>query len=523
MDGKIQQMQPLTLPPRTTAVANVPLPQDTQPAGYAALIAAFDLQVPPPDEMLAVSTKYPLRREGRWRVLTPRYRPSKTIVGQLEFALRHEGVDLGVLSALFRATPPAFIEEWMRSQPTSGYTRRVWFLYEWLMGVRLDLPDAPRAPYVGVLDGERQFSVEGETITRYRIRNNLPGTPDFCPLIRRSQTLSATLVQDLAGEAQTVVQRTAQDLVARAAAFLLLEDSRASYVIEGERPPQDRVQRWGHAIGEAGRHKLTPDELLRLQRVVIGDARFVHPGWRTEGGFVGSRDRETNAPLPDHIGARPEDIASLIRGIIAYADRSEGQNMHPVAAAAAIAFGFVFIHPFEDGNGRIHRWLVHHVLGRRGFNPPGIIFPVSAVFLEHIQRYREVLEHYSRPHLVLTHWETTTSLNVRVLNNTRDFFRFFDATWQAEFLADSVVETIRQTLPREIEYLRRYDQARRRISAFLEMPDSTFDLMMGFLRQNGGHFSQRTRTAEFARLTDDEAASIERIYQELLQEFDRNR
>jgi Fic family protein len=497
------------------------MPSNAQPAGYAALIASFDLQVPAPDEMVAIGEKHTLRREGRWRVLTPRYRPDGTIAAHVEFALRHEGVDLGVLNALFRTAPRQFVEEWMRSEPTGQYARRTWFLHEWLTGTSLDLPDAAKAPYVGVLDPERQFAVRGETVRRYCIRNNLPGTPDFCPLVRCSEALNATRHQDLAQEAQTMVRRTAPDLMARAAAFLLLEDSRASYLIEGERPPQDRIQRWGQAIGEAGQQPLTGDELLRLQRLVIGDIRFINLGWRTEGGFVGVRDRATNAPLPNHVSARPDDLPDLIQGLIAYVDRSERHGLDPVVAAAAAAFGFVFVHPFEDGNGRIHRWLVHHILGRCGFNPPGVVFPVSAVFLQHIERYREVLEHYSRPRLALTRWETTPSLNVRVLNETRDLFRFFDATRQAKFLADSVVETIRMTLPQEIEYLKRYDQAKRRIEAFLELPDATFDLMMGFLRQNGGQFSRRARTKEYAQLTDAEVASVEGIYQDLLLEFDR--
>ena len=257
-----------------------------------------------------------------------------------------------------------------------------------------------------------------------------------------------------------------------------------------------------------------------MQRVVIGDARFTHLGWRTEGGFVGNRDRETNAPIPDLVSALPEDIAALVRGLVNYANSNEESGLNPIVAATAVAFGFVFIHPFEDGNGRIHRWLVHHMLARSGFNPPGITFPVSNVFLEHIERYKAVLEHYSRPRLLLTQWETTPALNVRVLNETRDLFRFFDATRQAELLADSVVETIRQTLPHEIDYLRRYDQAKKRVGAFVEMPDATLDLMMGLLRQNRGRFFQRARTKEFAKLTDEEAACIEGVYQDLLLPLD---
>ena len=518
-------MAPLILPDPIGLIAGHILPAHARPAGYAALIAAFGLRAPAPDELIAIGERHTFRHEGRWRILTPRYQPADTTVGHLEFALRYQGVDLAILNALFQVLEPAEIEAWVRTEPTGQYARRIWFLYEWLTGRRLDLPDAPRAPYAPVLDPRQQYATAGETVTRYRVRNNLPGTPAFCPLVRRTQTLDALLGHDLAGEAAGIVRRTAPDLMARAAAFLLLEDSKASYVIEGERPPQDRIQRWGQAIGEAGQTPMTADELLRLQRIVIGDTRFVHMGLRIEGGFVGGRDRDTHAPLPEHISARPEDLESLIAGLIAYAQRNEGEAgaLDPVVAAAVVAFGFVFIHPFEDGNGRIHRWIVHNALGRRGFNPPGVVFPVSAVFLERIAQYKAVLEHYSRPRLALTDWQTTPQFNVRVLNETRDHFRFFDATRQAEFLAGCVVETIRTTLPAEIDYLRRYDQAKRRVEAFVEMPDARFDLLMGFLRQNHGRLSERARTHEFEALTAEEADAIEGVYQDLMLEADRPR
>ena len=87
------------------AIGTHRIPSGTKAAGYAALIAAFQLKVPAPDELVAISDRHTLRREGVWRVLTPRYAPEDTLAGHLEFALRHEGVDLGVLNAVFAVAP----------------------------------------------------------------------------------------------------------------------------------------------------------------------------------------------------------------------------------------------------------------------------------------------------------------------------------------------------------------------------------------------------------------------------------
>ncbi len=113
-----------------------------------------------------------------------------------------------------------------------------------------------------------------------------------------------------------------------------------------------------------------------------------------------------------------------------------------VLMATVIAFGFIFIHPFEDGNGWVHRYLFHHVLAEKGFVPKGLIFPVSAVILEHIDEYRKTLVHFSRPRLNLIDWCPTAKNNIEVLNDTIDLYRYFDATKQVEFFFDCVEETV---------------------------------------------------------------------------------
>ena len=64
---------------------------------------------------------------------------------------------------------------------------------------------------------------------------------------------------------------------------------------------------------------------------------------------------------------------------------AKAQGVHPVVRAALVSFGFVFIHPFGDGNGRIHRFLIHDFLGRDGVVPAGMALPVSAHTRHHPQ------------------------------------------------------------------------------------------------------------------------------------------
>jgi hypothetical protein len=459
----------------------------------------------------ATGEHHRIRNEAGWRILTPRHAPSPDLDGHLTFALKYEGVDLAVLKRIFEAVGPRKIQALVRAKPTGSYARRIWFLYEWLTGTPLRLPDAEKGTYVPVIDPDQQWAVEGENSTRHRVRNNLPGTPALCPLVFRTKALEEFAAMDLRSRAQAAVARVPRDLLARTAAFLVLKDSKASYAIERERAPQDRIQRWGRAIGEAGRRPIDAGELLRLQQIVIGDARFVRLGLRQEGGFVGEQDRDNRMPIPEHISARPEDLPSLIDGMVAF-DGGVAQRLDGVIAAAVLAFGFVYIHPFQDGNGRLHRYLIHHVLAQRGFHPAGVIFPVSAAILERIEEYRAVLEGYSRRLLPVIEWEPTADGNIRVLNDTADFYRFFDATPHAEFLYACVRKTIEEDLPRETDFLARYDQFRSRIEAIVDMPHRTIDLLFRFLHQNGGRLSKRAREGDFAEMTPQEVAAAEEAY-----------
>jgi Fic family protein len=304
--------------------------------------------------------------------------------------------------------------------------------------------------------------------------------------------------------------------MARTAAFLLLKDSKASYAIEGETPPPNRTQRWGRAIGQAGQKAISEDELIRLQQIVIDNPRFTKMGWREQDGFVGEHDRRHGTPIPDHIASKWQDIPALMNGLISTDQKLEADpQFDAVIAAAIISFGFVFIHPFVDGNGRIHRYLIHHLLLHKDYVGKGFIFPVSAIILERLDEYRHALESYSQQRLDLIKWLPANDNNVSVLNNTIDLYRYFDATRQAEFLYSCVQETIEKTIPEEVVYLGKYDLMKEYLDNHFEMPDKTVALLVRFLEQGEGNLSERAKSKEFQVLSIKEIEEIENKFQEI--------
>ena len=488
------------------------VPESTRLAGWAALVRALALPVPVrrPSCVSEQHISGSRREEGEWTVFDKRYRPGDTFADHLTFALRHEQIDLLILKRAFQAVPAAEVEAFARSAPTGTAARRAWYLYELLTGRSLSVDDAPKAAAIDLLEPEAYFTGKPRLSKRHRVRDNLLGTGRFCPVIRRTKALADFVQLDLAAKARETVGRTGAHLVARAASFLLLADSLASFQIEGERPPRNRLERWGRAVLQAGRNRLTLDEIIRLQRVLIEDTRFVRAGLRPDGVFIGQRDHHGD-PLPEFIGARPDDLGDLMGALLEANDRMRDDGVDPVLKAAATAFGFVYIHPFQDGNGRMHRCLIHHVLAERKFTPPGMVFPVSSVMQDRVDDYRATLQAHSSPLMPFIEWRPTPERNVEVLNETRDLYRYPDCTDAAEFLYACVRRTVERDLPHEIDYLRRHDEAVRRIMDAVEMPDRIAENLVAFIRQNNGRLSKNRREGEFRKLNDDEVTLIEGV------------
>jgi len=108
---------------------------------------------------------------------------------------------------------------------------------------------------------------------------------------------------------------------------------------------------------------------------------------------------------------------------------------------------------------------------------------------------------------------------VGVVNQTGDLYRYFDCTEEAEFLYACVRRTVEHDLPREIDYLRRHDQAMQRIMNTVEMPDRIAENLILSIRQNNGTLSKKRREGEFKELRDEEVTLLESVVNEAFAEF----
>jgi Fic family protein len=479
--------------------------------GLCRLIEDLELQVPQPatrSEIVAGARKT-IVRDGRIVEQYPKNYAPVGLLGNLRFALRYEPVALDIYLAIFQAVEVRQLEDWVQSEPTSIFARRAWYLYELLMERRLNISDLIPSGYIDLLDRTIHVTGPRRLIRRQRINDNLLGSRSYSPLVRRTDTLKAFMEKGLAEEASAIVRGCDPAILARAVHYLFTKETKSSFAIEGEAPGKDRTERFVSALMKASTFDATSKEaFLELQNSIV-DPRYAQKNWRTTQNFV-------SQTLPDYsedvhfVCPRPEDVPGLMDSWMEMVHRLKlPQGVDPVVAAAVTAFGFVFIHPFDDGNGRIHRFLVHHVLTKLGFTPQGILFPVSAAMLRDRIAYDQVLEGFSALIMPLISYDLDPAQGITVHNQTAGLYRYFDATAQAEYLYKCIEETIHHDLRDEIGFLTVFDAALRAVLNIVDMPDRRASLLIRMILQNKGKISKGKR-ASFSEITDQEIEQIER-------------
>ena len=488
-----------------------------RPAGYAALIYLYGLEVIPNWHRSLVTTSGIHRVNSTGNVIEevypPKYWPGNTLGDHLEFALKYDGMNLAILAGLFQAVAPEDFLGYVRSKPTGKYARRLWFLYEFLTGTTIRIDDVKQGNYIDLLDPDEYYTITpARQVRRQRINDNLPGDRRFCPTIRRTDILKAFEESDLPERCRKVVSGYSPELLKRALSYLYSKETKSSFEIEHIKPNSTRTERFAALLQLAEREDFCEKtKLIDLQNR-IADPRFSESGYRLSQNYVG----ETVAWQKEKIHfacPKPEDLPDLMEGLAASHKRMDDGGVCAVVHAAAVAYGFVFLHPFKDGNGRIHRFLIHNVLARRGFTPRGIMFPISASMLKNLADYDASLEAFSRPLMTLVEYSLDEDGRMTVHNDTARWYRYADMTPQAEALFRFIEQTIDTELVGELAFLANYDETKKAVREIVDMPDQQIDLFIRFCLENNGRLSARKRSSHFHYLSEDEIARMEQAMQ----------
>lgn len=451
------------------------------------------------------------------QVYGPKYGvASENPLDHIEFSLKYDDLNLDFLKAVFGKIPTTEIEVYIEESPGSKYARKIGFLYEFITGSQLTLSKPISGNYSALLDDEKY--VIGNTLKnqRWRINNNLLGNSEFCPIVRKTRELNKLLLQDTRDKIRDLKESYSQDIFKRTISYLYKKETKSSFEIEKETPSADRMEKFIALLVKAGTESseemLNKSRLVKLQNAIV-DSRYAADDVRNFQNYVGES-------LPDfrenihYICPPPELLSSLMKGLQETAIKTQG--IYPEIRAALISFGFVFIHPFEDGNGRLHRFLIHDVLVQDGIVPQGLIIPVSAHMLNHIKEYDHILEKYSKPLMQRIKYDKDNNgeLIVRNVAETEGYFRYPDMTEHCIYLINTIHATIKEDMPEEMLFIQRYDEAKKEIQHIVDMPDRLINMMLAFLHQNKGVFPKRRREY-FKQLTDEEIQKMVEAYKKV--------
>lgn len=437
-----------------------------------------------------------------------RMRPSDGLRGHLTFHLKHEVLHLEMLSRLFAQLDSAELVAWVQAEPSGQYARRAGFLYEWLTGRTLALSSPVAGAFIPLLDDRLLVAASPDHAVlnrRWRVRDNLPGTPAFCPIVRQSEAQQVVLGMDLPGLVHELAQEFGEAALMRSAVWMTLRESKSSFAIEGEADKSDRIQRFADVLARRTGEDpwpLSHAGLAQLQAEILGMRTTLQQfGLRQSPVFVGEVHRYQE--VVHYVAPPAEDVPAMLAGLACFWTRTQGQS--PVMRSAVMAFGFVYIHPLADGNGRVHRFLVNDALRRDGAIEAPMILPVSSLISRNSterRAYDTVLDTISRPLMsalsgtyALSKVPTAYPDGIRSnlvfegAEIARPVWRYPDLTPHVLYLADVLSRTIRDDMREESRYLQRHALARAAIKDVIEMPDLQIDRIIRSVHANQGKLS----------------------------------
>lgn len=432
-------------------------------------------------------------------------------------AIKYQGIRLHYFAAIFQKVDVSELTIFIAQKPNSKYSRVIWYLYEWITESILDLPDLNQGNYIKLFEDEFYYTLQdGDKDRRTRVINNAIGTREFCPTVRKTPKIkkceNVDVYKTAYAEMQRVGESVSADIIGRSINYLYTKETKSSTDIERETPDKHKMQRFLKAIKNAGLFELTKTKLIDLQNKIVEDSKKASD-YRSDEIYVGSTLQRYGEVYEDvhYIGALAKHVPSLMNGLIKTHERMMFDASVPALIhATVISFGEVYIHPMDDGNGRIHRYLIHDVMKQREPEHKFII-PISASILKHEAEYDKVLEVISIPIMAMIDWELDSkNQNKLIVNNDIDYmYRYPDYTEHVSFVYEMMDKAISTELIEEVCLLVVFDGIKKVINNLADIPNNKLDVITSIIISGAGRVSKTKRKYVFSYIDEELIEQIE--------------
>lgn len=461
--------------------------------GYAHLHEALKLKVIAPTRVAMVKPVTRISTIGDCLAVPQSVAPATdSILEHIFFALKHEGINLGILAAALETVVAEQLLQELAKAPNGVFVRKTCFLWEELTNRRLDYETQINSRFAPLFDPERYVTGPTFRNTRWRIEFNGLGSMRYCATVERTPELEALLSLDILGRAKAFMATLPPEMMDRAINWAYLHETRDSFAIEKEEPSEEKSRRFVQLLRQAheGR-ELSEDYLVELQNSTVSNpfdkaVLFRHEQNHLHNGLRGAAGVSYVPPAPDL-------CRELMEELMNFANQSSRQ-VDPLVAAAVTAFGFVFLHPFMDGNGRLSRFLIHQTLCHSGALENGLLLPVSVAMKHEEANYLEALKDFSKP--ARDFWNVTwldADQMVFEFIGHPSIYRFWDATRCVEFTLQMARRALEIELREETEFLDRYDRVVKAVNQRFDVRGSDLSKLVMMCLDNDGKVSKHRR------------------------------
>ncbi|WP_321820734.1 MULTISPECIES: Fic family protein [unclassified Burkholderia] len=494
----------------------------TREVGYEYVRRSLDLTALPPARIARVKpvTRLTELADGLAvpRTIAPTGEDAPTPAGMLDhilFALKHEGTNLAVLAEALPKIPGDTLLEALHESPNGLYLRKAAFLWEAFTKETLPVESNAGGATVPLFDPERYVTGPSQRNARWRVDFNGLGSLDYCPTVERTPEIEALLNSDILGRAKRFMDELPAELTERAISWAYLHETQSSFAIERETPSEDRAERFVDVLRQAHQRRiLTEEYLVELQNTCVSNPFDQAAIFRTEQNHLANGSR--GAAGVTYVPPPPEMVEDLMNRWMDMANSLPSQT-DPLVAAAVASFGFVYIHPFMDGNGRLSRFLIHHALCSSGQLENGLLLPVSVAMKHHEADYLASLTTFSKP--ARDRWRVKWIDDDQYAFEFRGhgaMYRYWDATPAVKFVQTMAQQALEVELRRETDYLQNYDQVKRIIEAKFDVRNTILSRLIVMCLDNDGVVSKNRRKQFAGQVPDALFPALEAAVRETL-------